>query len=116
MCMKAVILTMTMLAPLAAATLPATAPGGNEKNDKPKLTQAEKLFQDGRRALLTGDYDKAVTLLTQAVSKDKTKTSYRRHLARAYRYAGKGDQAEKELKAILAARSDHVEAGQLLAE
>ncbi|MHC4716469.1 MAG: tetratricopeptide repeat protein, partial [Planctomycetota bacterium] len=37
-------------------------------------------------------------------------------LARAYRYAGKGDQAEKELKAILAARSDHVEAGQLLAE
>ncbi|KKL12963.1 hypothetical protein LCGC14_2530510, partial [marine sediment metagenome] len=51
-----------------------------------------------------------------AVSEDKTKTSYRLNLARAYRYAGKGEKAEKELKAILAARSDHVEAGQLLAE
>jgi len=88
----------------------------DEKGEKEKLTKAEKLFQDGRKALLTGDYTQAVKLLAQAIEADKTKTTYRLYLARAYRYAGKGDQAESQLKQILKTTPDHVEAGQLLAQ
>ena len=86
----------------------------NDKKDKP--TKAEKLFEDGRKALLTGKYPEAVNLLARAVEADKTKTSYRLHLARACRYAGKHDQAEAQLKQILKTTPDHVEAGQLLAQ
>ena len=81
-----------------------------------ELSKAEKLFIEGRDALLTGDYKKAADKLTQAVAADKTKTSYRLYLARAYRYADKTGEAEKQLKQILKATPDHVEAGQLLAE
>jgi len=77
---------------------------------------AEQLFADGRDALFRGEYEKAIALLTQAVDADRTKTSYRLDLARAYRYAGKEDQAVKQLESILEMAPDHVEAGQTLAE
>ncbi len=89
-------------------------PGTPEK--KAELSKAEKLFQDGRKLMLTGDYAKAIGLLTKAVEADKTKTGYRLALARAYRYAGKHDKAEAQLKQILKVTPDHVEAGQLLAQ
>jgi len=110
---------MRMLAAIAitvtaAAAPPAPKPPAATQNAK--TSQAEKLFQRGRDALLTGDYGKAIDLLGQAVAADKTKTSYRLNLARACRYAGKAKQAEDHLRQILKASPDHVEAGQLLAE
>ncbi len=84
---------------------------GEPKAEKPT---AEELFKQGRDALFKGQYDKAVELLGKAVAADKTKTSYRLHLARAYRYAQKGDQAAKHLEEILKTSPDHVEAGQAL--
>ncbi len=77
---------------------------------------AEDLFGEGRDAMFKGQYDQAIELLGKAVAADKTKTSYQLHLARAYRYAGKDDEAVKHLEAILDASADHVEAGQALAE
>jgi tetratricopeptide (TPR) repeat protein len=92
---------------------PEKAPSEPEK--KP---DAESLFKEGRRALFQGTYDKAIELLKQAVAADTEgrKTTYRLHLARAYRYAGKGEESEELLKAIVEKSPDHVEAGQLLAE
>jgi tetratricopeptide (TPR) repeat protein len=77
---------------------------------------AETLYEAGRNFLLVGDYAQAIDRLSKAVAADETKTSYRLSLARAYNYAGQNDKAEAHLKKILDAMSDHVEAGQLLAE
>jgi len=54
--------------------------------------------------------------LKQAVAADPGKTSYRVHLARAYRYAGDDKSAEGLLEAVLKSTPDHVEAGQFLAD
>jgi len=83
---------------------------------KPAESDPEKLFAGGRDALFQGKYDEAIDLFEKAVAADKTKTSYRLHLARAYRYAGKNDQAAAQLEEILKAAPDHVEAGQALGE
>jgi tetratricopeptide (TPR) repeat protein len=92
----------------------------DEKTDKPaaeaKTPAAEELFTQGRDALFQGEYDKAIGLLSKAVEADKTKSSYRLHLARAYRYAGNDDAAVKQLEEILKTSADHVEAGQTLGE
>jgi len=83
---------------------------------KPAGSEAEQWFAKGREALYQGKYDEAVELLGKAVAADKTKTNYRLHLARAYRYAGKDDQAIANLEEIVKAAPDHVEAGQALGE
>jgi len=77
---------------------------------------AEKQFKDGRKALFQGKYRLAIELLKKAVDEDKTKTSYRLHLARAYYYADNEEEAEKLLADILKETAEHVEGGQLLAE
>jgi tetratricopeptide (TPR) repeat protein len=94
-------------APLEAAEKPAA---------KPQAAEADTQFTKGREALFQGKYDEAVSLLGKAVAADKTKTSYRLHLARAYRYAGKDAEAISNLEEILKAAPDHVEAGQMLGE
>ena len=106
--------TLALAAVLAALPTARGEPKAAENNAKP--TGAQKLFQEGRNALLTGDYDAAVKSLKQAVEADGTKTSYRLHLARAYRYADKPDLAEAQLRVILKSSPDHVEAGQLLGQ
>src|SRR5436305_13083778 len=88
-------------------TVPATQAGPSK---------AETLFKDGTDALFQGDYAKAIQLLEQASAEDKSKTSYRVHLARAYRYAGKDKDAERILDGVLKTTPDHVEAGQLLGD
>ena len=93
-------------APEAAAPTP-------KADEKPA---AEDLFTKGRDALFQGRYNEAITLLDQAVAADKTKTSYRLYLARAYRYAGKNDESARHLEEILKTAPDHVEAGQAVAE
>jgi tetratricopeptide (TPR) repeat protein len=82
----------------------------------PVITKAEKLFKDGREALFQGRFKPATELLKKAVAEDKTKTSYRLHLARAYYYAENEQEAEKLLADILKETADHIEAGQLLGE
>lgn len=77
---------------------------------------AADLYQKGRDALFRGKYDDAITSLKAAVEADKTQTSYRLYLARAYRYAKQPEESEKLLAEILKQAPDHVEAGQLLAE
>ena len=95
----------------------AAAPKPDDAADaEPKAPTAEDLFSEGRDALFKGQYDQAIELLTQAVQADATKTSYRLHLARAYRYAGKDDEAVKHLEEILKTAPDHIEAGQALGE
>jgi tetratricopeptide (TPR) repeat protein len=105
--------TIACLACLAvfAAGLPA-----DEVSDAE--AKADRLFEDGRKALFQGRYQDAVQLLRDAVDADKNgqKTNYRLHLARAYRYANQPEDSEKLLTAILKQSPDHVEAGQLLAE
>lgn len=81
-----------------------------------EISKAEENFKNGREALFQGRYNPAIELLKKAVDEDKTKTSYRLHLARAYYYAGQEQEAEKLLAAILKETPDHIEAGQLLAE
>ncbi|NQU23074.1 MAG: tetratricopeptide repeat protein, partial [Candidatus Nealsonbacteria bacterium] len=105
--------------PAATAETPAAAPADPkpaDDADKPKEPTAEDLFTEGRDAMFKGQYQQAIDLLTKAVEADKAKTSYRLHLARAYRYAGKDDEAVKHLDEILKASPDHVEAGQALGE
>ncbi len=114
--------TATIILALATAcskapAAPDTEPAKPTKAEPTKAQQAEKLYQQGRDALLTGENEKAVKLLTKAVATDEIgKTSYRLALARAYRYAGQVEPAAKELAAILKTAPDHVEAGQLLGE
>jgi len=106
--------TLTLAAMLLGASTLWAQPKNAENNDKPSGTL--KLFQDGRKAMLTGDYDAAIKLLKQAVDAKDAKTSYRLYLARAYRYADKPQLAEAQLKMILKSAPDHVEAGQLLGQ
>ena len=89
-----------------------------EKNNvqPSEISKAEKLFKDGREALFQGRFKPAIELLKKAVDEDKTKTSYRLHLARAYYYAENVQEAQKLLSDILKETADHVEAGQLLGE
>jgi tetratricopeptide (TPR) repeat protein len=94
----------------APTTVPATAPSTQA------AAKAEQMFHEGTDAMFQGDYAKAIDLLQQAAAADKSKTSYRVHLARAYRYAGKDKEAESLLEGILKATPDHVEAGQLLGD
>lgn len=77
---------------------------------------AEDRFARGREALFRGEYGKAIELLGEAVAADPTKHSYRLHLARACRYAGKEEEAVKHLEQIVKATPDHIEAGQALGE
>jgi len=112
-------LSRILITTMLAAMLPGAStvwgqPKKAENADKPSKTQ--KLFQDGRKAMLTGDYDAAVKLLKQAADAKDAKTSYRLYLARAYRYSEKAQQAETQLKIILKSAPDHVEAGQLLGQ
>lgn len=100
---------------------PAAAETDPPKADAPKLKadekpKAEDLFTKGHDALFQGRYDEAITLLDQAVTADGTKTGYRLHLARAYRYAGRTDEAARHLEGILKTAPDHVEAGQAVGE
>ncbi len=119
------ILALALLTPWAfAADAPAepepaaaeAEPEPEADADKPEEPTAEDLFTEGRDAMFKGQYQEAVDLLTKAVAADKTKTSYRLYLARAYRYAGKDDEAVKHLDEILETSPDHVEAGQALGE
>ncbi|NIP28116.1 MAG: tetratricopeptide repeat protein, partial [Phycisphaerae bacterium] len=91
--------------------------GAEKTNAKPpEISSAEKHFKEGRQALFQGKYEAAIELLKKAVDEDKTKTGYRLHLARAYYYAGREQEAEKLLSDILKETVDHIEAGQLLGE
>ena len=103
-------------APAEAKSPEAKPPEAKPPEAQPAQSEAEQLFEQGRDALLQAQYDRAIELLTKAVALDGTKTSYRLHLARAYRYAGKDDKAEPIFEAILKATPDHVEAAQGLAE
>jgi len=108
--------------PAAAQDPQPAAPGAEPpKADAPtpaadETPRAEALFAKGRDALFRGRYDEAITLLDQAVTADPTKTGYRLHLARAYRYAGNNNEAAKHLEEILKTAPDHVEAGQAVGE
>jgi len=93
-----------------------TAAATDDATEDADAPTAEDLFSDGRDALFRSQYDAAIKLLSEAVAADETKTSYRLHLARAYRYAGKLDEAATQLEKIITAAPDHVEAGQMLAD
>ena len=66
--------------------------------DETEEARAEQLFQDGRKALFQGKYELAMKLLKEAVAADASegKTTYRLNLARAHRYAGQLEEAERE--------------------
>jgi superkiller protein 3 len=108
--LASLILAAAPLVGAAPATQPTTAPTSQQS------AKAEQLFKQGTDALFQGEYPKAIDLLQQAAKEDPTKTSYRVHLARAYRYAGKDKDAESLLETILKTTPDHVEAGQLLGD
>jgi tetratricopeptide (TPR) repeat protein len=98
---------------------PAVAPdAAAEPADAIEEDSADALFDQGRDALFTGNYERAIELIKQAVTKDpsKTKTSYRLYLARAYGYAGQDQLATPLLEEVLVVAPDHVEAGRRLAE
>lgn len=101
----------------SAQTRPTTVPTTTQPaTTQPVESKAEQAFRQGSDALFLGAYDKAINLLEQAAAADPSKTSYKVHLARAYRYAGKEDKASATLEEILKFTPDHVEAGQSLAE
>jgi len=81
-----------------------------------EISEAEQQFKEGREALFQGKFNEAIKLLQKAVKEDKTKTSYRLYLARAYYYAEKEKEAQDLLAGIIETTPDHVEAGQLLGE
>ena len=102
-----------------AATANAAPPSTNPStlpSTLPAISKAEQLFKEGTDAMFQGQYPKAIELLEKAAAEDQAKTSYRVHLARAYRYSGKEKQAETLLEGILKTTPDHVEAGQLLGD
>ena len=101
-------------APAAEPEKPAAEP--EKPAAEPEKPTAEDFFSNGRDAMFRGQYQEAIKLLDQAVAADQTKTSYRLHLARAYRYAGQDDEAAKQLEEIIKTAPDHVEAGQTLGE
>jgi len=79
---------------------------------------AERFLDRGREALFQGRFDKAIELLEKALAMDgaEGRAIYRLNLARAYRFAGRPADAEKQLAALLERFPEHVEAGQFLAE
>jgi tetratricopeptide (TPR) repeat protein len=110
---------MILAATSGVYAVPATQPATSQPvaaTTVPALPKGEQLFKDGTDAMFQGEYPKAIELLEKAAAEDKTKTSYRVHLARAYRYAGREKDAEALLEGILKATPDHVEAGQLLGD
>lgn len=112
---EAVEVTSEAAGPKENADQPESGPADRPEPQSEKPT-VEDLFKQGRDALLRSRYEKAIKLLAKAVEADKTKTSYRLYLARAYAYAEKPDQAAKHLEQVLQAAPDHVEAGQALGE
>lgn len=121
--------TVTQLAAQDAASSPDKQPADTPADPPAEKTpaapdsdeqpaDADQLFQDGRKALFQGKYDDAIKHLRAAVAADPsgTKTVYRLHLARAYRYSNQPKESETLLREILTRSPDHVEAGQLLAE
>jgi len=108
---------LILISTLALISCSGISAAAETTNAKPaEISNAEKYFKEGREALFQGRYEPAIELFKKAVDEDKTKTSYRLHLARAYYYAGREQEAEKLLSAILKETPDHIEAGQLLAE
>jgi tetratricopeptide (TPR) repeat protein len=101
---------------LAAEPKPAEKNGTEKADAKQTGSEAENWFAKGQEALFQGKSAEAIDLLNRAVAADKSKTSYRLALARAYRYAGKDEQAIANLEEILKTAPDHVEAGQTLGE
>ena len=83
---------------------------------QPAPSKAELMFKDGTNLMFTGEFTKAIGLLEKAADEDKTKTSYRVQLARAYGYAGREKDAVTMLETLLKTTPDHVEAGQLLGD
>ena len=77
----------------APATLPATT--------RPAISKGDQLFSDGKDALFRRDFPKAIELLRKAAAEDKTKTSYRVHLARALQYANQGKEAVADARTYL---------------
>ena len=108
-----VLLIAALLAGTSVGQGPPAGTGGTEDAGPSK---AEKLFTEGRDALFQSEYKQAIELLGQAVDLDKTKTSYRMHLARAYYYSGQTKKAAEHLKKILEVSPEHVESGQLLGQ
>ncbi len=108
----------TFAAEAAAEAKPAAEKSAADKpaEAKPAGAEAENWFTQGREALFQGKSAEAIDLLNRAVAADKTKSSYRLALARAYRYSGKDEQAITNLEEILKTAPDHVEAGQMLGE
>ena len=112
-------LSIAVLMFAATSTLHAAPPTTNplvQPATLPGISKAEQLFKDGTDAMFQSQYPKAIELLEKAAAEDKAKTSYRVHLARAYRYAGREKDAEMLLEGILKTTPDHVEAGQLLGD
>lgn len=108
---------LILISTLALISCSGISAAAEKTNAKPsEISNAEKYFKEGREALFQGKYEPAIELFKKAVDEDKTKTSYRLHLARAYYYAGREQESEKLLSAILKETPDHIEAGQLLAE
>ncbi|HUS91917.1 MAG TPA: tetratricopeptide repeat protein [Phycisphaerae bacterium] len=109
---------MIALSFAGVAALAGAGPGTRPKDPPAPSPQskAEALFDQGREALFRGKYAEAVKRLEQAAELDQTKTRYRLYLARAHRYAGNSDQAERLLEEIIKASPEHVEAGQTLGE
>ncbi len=106
-----------LLAAIACVTPAAfAAPVTLQATTRPAVSKGDQLFSDGKDALFRRDFPKAVELLRKATAEDKTKTSYRVHLARALQYANQGKEAEALLAEILKTNPDHVEAGQLLGD
>ena len=89
-----VLLVTLTLAPWTASALADPAPEDPEAGSPPP--QADQLFAEGRDDLFRGEYQKAAELLEKAVAADDTKTGYRLHLARAYRYAGDDQKADRQ--------------------
>ena len=117
--LTALLLLPLLYSPIARAQDVAAEPKAAETAeaaDAADAPQPEDLFTQGRNALFQGRYKQAIDLLGKAVEADETKTGYRLHLARAYRYAGKNDDAATHLEKILKMDPDHVEAGQALGE
>jgi tetratricopeptide (TPR) repeat protein len=106
------LLFLLLIARLAFCAAPTTAPATAPSTEP----TAEALFKDGTDALFRGEYTRAIDLLEKASDLDKSKTSYRVHLARAYRYAGKDQKAEVLLEGVLKSNPENVEAGQMLGD
>jgi tetratricopeptide (TPR) repeat protein len=110
------ILGLSICVHLCSSMVSYSAPATQPATTRPALSKGDELFSDGKDALFRRDFPRAIDLFRKAAAEDKTKTSYRVHLARALQYANQGKEAEALLAEILKANPDHVEAGQLLGD